>query len=532
MFQSAHPTDDNLTSWFGNGVDRNIGIVTGKISGLVVVDTDNAEAEAWANEHLPATPMMCKTAKGMHRYYRHPGTEVRNGARITTADGTFALDVRGDGGYVVAPGSTHPTGTIYTAPSKWPASLDDVPVFSPSWLAAPLEPRVSPTTAAGETIPAGERNARLTSEAGAMQRRGMSEGAILAALRVENELRCVPPLQEREIAAIAKSVGRYTPEDAPTLRPIVLLNDAELLMRPPLQAVVDERLFSRTLVTLYGPPGIGKSFVAQDLAYCVASGLPWLDASVTRSGPVVYVAAEGDAGLTLRVRAWKTFHDLPLDQPTGVWTAPQAVNLIDAAEIGRLVDAIGALTPQMVVFDTLARCLIGGDENSSKDVGILVNNCDRIRTDLDTVVLLIHHSQKNGPAERGSSALRGACDTMLELSSVNDLLTLSCDKQKDGAMPFRPLSLALHVVPGTDSCVARLASNGEQSKRLTAGERRALAALRDSFMSEGATSTDWLNTAQVAGRSFYRVQKRLVGLGYVRKEGRQYVWTGKEPEDN
>jgi hypothetical protein len=528
-FQQARATDDNLLSWFGNGQDRNIGIVTGRISSIVVVDTDNEEAEGWAHANLPATPMMCKTAKGMHRYYRHPGTEVRNGARISTDIGTIALDVRGDGGYVVAPGSVHPSGVTYAAPTKWPTTLEDVPVFSAAWLAGPSKPIISaPTT--GEQIPSGQRNATLTSLAGAMQRRGMSEAAILAALQVENDAKCNPPLDSRELSTIVKSVGRYEPNAVPALRSLTLLSDVELLNQTPPAAVIDDRVFTSTLVSLYGPPGVGKTFLAQDLAYCVASGEPWLGATVERSGAAIYIAAEGAGGLTLRVRAWKTHHGLPLDLPVGVWTIPTAINLMELSETQRLLDAIRPLSPQLIVFDTLARCLVGGDENSAKDMGLMVQHCDLLRTELAAVVVLVHHTQKNGPTERGSGALRGACDTMLELTSTDDLLMLSCDKQKDAA-PFRAVSLTLHAIRGTDSCVVQLATSQGQSLMLTHGERRALIALREQFSSEGARSGDWLKAAQIAERSFYRTQKRLEDLGYVRKEAGRYVWTGKRAFD-
>jgi hypothetical protein len=530
-FQQAHATDDNLVAWFGNGHSRNVGIVTGRISNLVVVDTDNADAETWAQANLPTTPMMCKTAKGMHRYYRHPGVEVRNGARIRTTVGTLALDVRGDGGYVVAPGSTHPTGVTYAAPTKWPASLADVPVFSPTWLAAPEKPSsATVAVSAGEQIPDGQRNATLTSLAGAMQRRGMSQPSIVAALTVENETRCNPPLPSSELETIAKSVGRYEPSAPMTLPAFSLLNDVDLLLRPAPAAVVDERLFANSLVALYGPPGVGKTFVAQDLAYCLASGEPWLGAAVQRKGPVVYVAAEGAGGLTLRVRAWKAHHGVSFDQPVGVWTVPSAVNLMEFAETQRLLDEIRPLAPRAIVFDTLARCLAGGDENSAKDMGLMVRHCDLLRTELEAIVLLVHHSQKNGPSERGSGALRGACDTMLELTAADDLLTLSCDKQKD-AMPFRPISVVLHSVIQTDSCVVQLASSQTPSLTLTPGERRSLSALRDQFSADGATSGDWLRAAQIPDRSFYRITKRLLDLNYIRKEGGRYVWTGKRPID-
>ena len=133
--QTRHPRADELEAWFANGHDFNIGIVTGAVSNVVVVDLDSPNAAQWAEVHLPKTPMRTQTAKGQHLYYRHPGTPVRNTARIRSADQTIALDVRGDGGYVVAPGSVHETGVRYEMIGAWPDSLDALPVFDLAWLA-------------------------------------------------------------------------------------------------------------------------------------------------------------------------------------------------------------------------------------------------------------------------------------------------------------------------------------------------------------------------------------------------------------
>jgi hypothetical protein len=365
-----------------------------------------------------------------------------------------------------------------------------------------------------------------------MQRRGMSQAAIVAALTIENANRCDPPLAAFELDTIAKSVGRYERAGGTVLPTFSLLDDAELLTRPAPLAVIEERLFENSFVALYGPPGVGKTFVAQDLAFCVATGKPWLGADVLQPGAVVYVAAEGAGGLTLPVRAWKTYHEVSHQRSVGVHTLPTAVNLMELADTQRLLETIRPLAPKMVVFDTLARCLVGGDENSAKDMGLMINHCDLLRVELNAIVLLVHHTQKNGPSERGSGALRGACETMLELTNANDLLTLSCDKQKD-AMPFRSVRLELHAVrladQTQDSCVVRPAAG--ESLTLTASDRRALAALREQFTGEGASKADWMKAAQVSERNSYRVCTHLEQLGYVRKESGGYVWTGKPPSE-
>jgi len=126
-FQERKATEDELQRWFF--LTRfNIGIVTGSISRIVVVDCDDDEAVDWCQLKLAETTMITRTGKGYHLFYRHPGETVRNGAKL---DGRN-LDVRGDGGYVVAPPSMHHTGRKYEKVGNWNVRP---PVFNPSWLA-------------------------------------------------------------------------------------------------------------------------------------------------------------------------------------------------------------------------------------------------------------------------------------------------------------------------------------------------------------------------------------------------------------
>jgi hypothetical protein len=110
----------------------------------------------------------------------------------------------------------------------------------------------------------------------------------------------------------------------------------------------------------------------------------------------------------------------------------------------------------MVVVDTMARCMLGGDENSSEAVGRLIARLDELRNEFGCTVLLVHHGTKTDEqVERGSSALRGAADTMICLSGAVHSLMLSCEKQKD-AQEFDPVYLRLETVQledGNSSCV-------------------------------------------------------------------------------
>ncbi len=144
-YQDRRPTEREVRAWFAT--PQNLAIITGALSGVVVIDADSPAAVAWIRGRLPYTPWQTKTAKGFHLWYRHPGVRVGNRARIETGEGRLELDVRGDGGYVIAPGSVHATGALYEPAGDWTVERDRLPRFWPGWLARPER---QPTTTRGQ----------------------------------------------------------------------------------------------------------------------------------------------------------------------------------------------------------------------------------------------------------------------------------------------------------------------------------------------------------------------------------------------
>ena len=151
-YQSRRSSLEEVSGWFGENraENFNIGIVTGRVSDLVVVDADSAEDAAfWEQQHpTPFTVMSGGDRGGRHFYFRTPPHEdVRNRVSV---DGR-KIDIRGEGGVIVAPGSIHPgTGKAY----EWLTpiehlSLDELPAFQPSWIPAKQVPRVSASTLQG-----------------------------------------------------------------------------------------------------------------------------------------------------------------------------------------------------------------------------------------------------------------------------------------------------------------------------------------------------------------------------------------------
>lgn len=310
-------------------------------------------------------------------------------------------------------------------------------------------------------------------------------------------------------------------DDAARLR-AALLTAAELIKRPPPEYLVDQILPKGALGCVYGRPGSAKTFLALDLALCVAGGLPW-GAREVRGGPVLYIVAEGSGGLGVRIRAW--LEHAQLVDVENIQFLPLAVNLLDVHQLAALVTVATEIGPVLIVIDTLARSMVGGDENSARDVGLLIDAADKLRQATGAAVVLVHHTGKDGQTYRGSSALEGACDTMLEVVLEGTAVTVRCEKQKDDER-FEPIRMRLVAVDLGDatSCVLE-ASRGDASE----SEQRLLEVFTKHFGTTGATKRELGAMACSVPTSmplstFYWALNKLVAAGSLHNTG-----TDKQP---
>lgn len=220
-FKDASKAPDVVRNWWWGTPAANVGVATGAVSGIVVIDVDprhggDVTLAALEVDHGPL-PETVEAATGggggRHLYFAHPGGEIRNDAGKKLGPG---LDIRGDGGYCIAPPSIHSSQRRY----EWIRAPGDTSLAPlPGWMlerltATPSRPSPDTPTPANGAIVEGQRNVMLASLAGSMRRRGMSQQAIAAALLQENKL-CVVPLGEEEVMAIAASVARYAPTPSP-----------------------------------------------------------------------------------------------------------------------------------------------------------------------------------------------------------------------------------------------------------------------------------------------------------------------------
>lgn len=227
--KDATTAADTIRQWWSIEPEANVGIVTGARAGFWVLDIDaghggdeSLDELTQRNGKLPDTVESLTGGGGRHLLFAWPSDlAVRNTTKLADLPG---LDLRGEGGYIVAPPSLHPSGNVYA----WELSSDPrdgvAIAEAPAWLLGlirrngqPVETRQAP--ASQDAIPDGQRNQTLTRLAGAMRRQGATQDEIYAALQAANRARCVPPLEDAELRKISGSVARYEPAAEPEMPP-------------------------------------------------------------------------------------------------------------------------------------------------------------------------------------------------------------------------------------------------------------------------------------------------------------------------
>ncbi|OED66713.1 Cro/Cl family transcriptional regulator [Vibrio tasmaniensis ZS-17] len=209
---------------------------------------------------------------------------------------------------------------------------------------------------------------------------------------------------------------------------------------------------------MYGKSGSRKSFIAIDISCAIATGSSWHNHRTLKSA-VVYVAAEGQIGISKRIKAWEIATGQQVEQ---LYTLGQAVVMSDTTAQSNLIQAIHELEKHndikvgLIVLDTLARNF-GGDENSGDAMGKFIRGCDLVKTSTGASVVAIHHSGKDvSKGGRGHSSLNAAIDCEFQVShdSKTGLTTLSNTKMKDAeeapdlVFDFKPIDLGITCEEG------------------------------------------------------------------------------------
>lgn len=457
-FQTERPAHDLVQRWLAKP-ELNGAIVTGKISGIFVVDIDSDDARKafFANE-VPPTAIV-KTAKGWHLYFKYPGFEVRNSAGKIMP----GVDIRGDGGYVVCPGSIHPDGTEYIWEDSSPIAE------APDWLLDLLRPKerapIVQTTVSkplGASVDAyvraaidgelknlrkaanGTRNVALNNAAlklGSLIGQGglteqqvrdllfaeacdcgyvADDGETAARKTIESGLRkgmehqrAIPEREPRSPNVKKTEAPHEEPANSPL--PMADITRATEITLPTAQPYrIKSVIHDGDLSVMYGQSGCGKTFKALDFAHAIATGRSVLDRRV-RAAPVLLCPLEGSAGFPKRVTAIQAVYG-PAPE---LFVYRKPLTLFQNEQgVASVIEAAKTCGARVIVIDTLSRAASGANENSPEDMTHMVGVFDRIRAATGAHVMIVHHSGKNESlGARGHSSLRAAVDIEMEVTA-------------------------------------------------------------------------------------------------------------------
>jgi putative DNA primase/helicase len=229
-----------------------------------------------------------------------------------------------------------------------------------------------------------------------------------------------------DVVALLLDKSEVPPKREPRFK---LLTCDQLRDLPPLAWCVRGVLPARGLAAIGGPSGSGKSFLAFDMAAAIAGGWRWFGQRV-EAAPVIYAALEGEAGYKMRAQAWETHHCKAL--PDGLRLMLDTFKLTEAQD----VDDLAAVVPAgaVVIIDTLNRAAPESDENSSRDMGLILEAAKRLQTLTRGLVVLVHHTGKDeSKGLRGHSSLFAALDAVVTVSRNGERREWKMGKSKDGA---------------------------------------------------------------------------------------------------
>jgi len=468
QYQVERPSRDVIEEWF-NGNDHNLGIITGKVSGLVVLDLDGKiyDPTFWLAGHgfNVRTPIVSTGRGGAHVYYKHPGGVVPNGVKLREIDGV-SLDVRADGGYVVAPPSLHDSGALYEwangdfswAPAPFPPEL--MAVLNRVTEYGTVGIKASDFLAGSDILRAanrGERNHRAAQVSGYwLKVTSGDEDAAWHGLVLWNNQN-TPPLPTSELRQTFESIARRERQVSVSLEvesesaagdPLPVMDGqswADTVRHlPPRQGTPASSvpgleevggLVPRDLIILAGRPGMGKSTCAWNLVSEVVLQGPQL--------PTVIFSTEMTANDVARWMGARLFQKgTPLDASEWAHTldliSRSPVSVCDAGAVtaDQIVEIVKSRPDtRLVIVDHIQRVVSGkamGD-NRNLEVGRTAQLLKSLAKDVGCTVIAL--SQMNRASDQlGQPRLSSLRDSG-EIEQEADAVIFVWTKAEDITVP-------------------------------------------------------------------------------------------------
>lgn len=403
--------DPNIISaWLNRWHDANIGIATGSVSGIWVLDVDGEDGEASLRDllqkygDLPKTKEAITGSGGRHIYFlMPPDTKVFNSVK-TLAPG---LDVRGDGGYVVAPPSIHPNGKSY----EWSENSAETIQAAPEWLLNLLKKPINspiPGVAADwrelvKGVSEGQRNDALTRVSGALLASKLDPDIALELCFGWNDSFCEPPMDYEEVERTFNSIAQ---REASKLKPedgdveLVCLADVKM---EKIDWLWPDRIARGKLTVIAGDPGLGKSQITANIAAIVSAGQKWPDASTTATtASVLILSAEDDMADTIKPRLVAAGGDVKNCHILKAVTStdnkgnkiPRGFDL--KRDVGSLEKTIAKLgNVSLIIIDPISAYMGKTDSNNNSEVRGLLAPLTELAEKANVAVVVVTHLNKS-----------------------------------------------------------------------------------------------------------------------------------------
>ena len=422
-FQQKRATPEQIHTWWGLWPKANIGIITGDISGVVVLDLDSREAAEEVKKLIPlnGNPIV-STGKGWHVYFRHTGERLNNRAAIRPG-----IDFRGDGGYVVAPPSIHPSGAVYRWIKAISGDMHDVPNNLHKLLKLDSSNEIKErfdTARAIAGLAQGERDQGVFRLACKLRGADVPYEIALSICE-EAAANCDPPFLEarRKVDQAYKYQAGYSKTDITVTEQKsfwpepVTVKDVKASTESGLVWIWDKAMPMGTTSMLAGEPRAGKSTLALNLSLAIARGVRFLGRH-TRKAKGFYVSIDNSS---------EEMREL-LNQIGVADTDNLMMHLgaVPTTPADWLVELIRRHSFEFVVVDTLQRFFNIREINNS-DCATIMAPLDLAIKQLNCHLMYLHHaSAKNTGEERrlsafmGSTVIKGMCPYYFEYRRVGE----------------------------------------------------------------------------------------------------------------
>lgn len=480
-FKAATTEEARIRSWWRTWPTANIGIATGARSGLFALDVDpdkggSASLEVLLSKHgdLPQTVDAITGSGGRHVLFRHPGRPIPNSTQRLGP----GLDVRGDGGYIVAAPSLHRRGTTYEwHPGSAPGQRE--PANAPEWLLELLRP--APLPAGLKPITIDRAYARAQAYIARMPQaisgsgghdslwnvalaciRGfrLSESEAVSLLIADYNPRCDPPWSEKEIIHKLRDAEGHAQvpygylldaerkrEPPPTREPGDDDDEPELVAQPTPSLSIGVADFFATckdqiewllepyvckggFTLVQGAPKCGKTWLVAWIAACVAA----------RGGRVLFVEEEGAAEV-LRDRLRPFVGDGAAHNSNLLVAFRKRIKLDLTKSVEALIAEVRRTGAALVVLDPFI-ALHSKREKESDEMAMVLDSIRQLITETGCAVLLVHHTRKGDSWNKGSTAdassedARGSGSIIGDVDHVIAVRALPAARRTEGEVAF------------------------------------------------------------------------------------------------